>query len=285
MDINYILLLVAILNLSADLYNVMRYRAQLPRYLMHGTVAALGVCVAAWLIAPSVCGYVSLLVLLAYIAVIKAYGRKRSASPAPPCPATKLLIALNVATFLLQWTRGAASDVVGLVDLGAAFTPLLESGESWRIFTAQFLHFGAVHLAFNMFGLWLLGRPVEEMIGPLRYIGLYLLCGTGGMVLAWKLSLVGESPHPVILLGASANVMGFVGTQAAIALLAYRYTGSVAAKAQLGSMSQIVFLQAIFDMMVPEVSSTAHIGGAAVGFCVTYLVFGSILRRRRAAEI
>jgi rhomboid protease GluP len=285
MDINHILLLVAVLNLSADLYNVMRYRAQLPRGIMTGTALALSACVAGWVIAPTIAGYVGLGVLLIYIAGIKTYTRKRAPDASPPSPATKFLIALNVAVFIVQISRAATNDVIGLIDLGAAFTPLLEAGELWRIMTAQFLHFGVLHLAFNMFGLWILGRPVEAMIGAARFVALYLLCGTGGMVLAWKLSLFGDSSHPIILLGASASVMGFVGTQAAIALLAYRHTGSIAAKAQLGSMIQIVSLQAIFDMMVPEVSSTAHIGGAAVGFCVTYVVFDLTLRRRRALQM
>ena len=119
------------------------------------------------------------------------------------------------------------------------------------------------------------------MIGFWRYISLYLLCGAGGMLIAWGASLLSPDPHPIILLGASASVMGLVGTQAAIALLAYRHTGSLVAKAQLNSMTQIVFLQAVFDMMVPEVSSTAHIGGAAVGFCLTY---GFVRRKIRKAQ-
>jgi glycerate kinase len=122
---------------------------------------------------------------------------------------------------------------------------------------------------------------VEAMIGFWRYILLYLLCGAGGMLIAWTASQLSTDPHPIILLGASASVLGLVGTQAAISLLAYRYTGSMVAKAQLNTMIQIVVLQAVFDMMVPQVSSTAHTGGAAVGFCVTYGVVQRKLRRAR----
>ena len=100
------------------------------------------------------------------------------------------------------------------------------------------------------------------------------------MLIAWGASLLSTDPHPIILLGASASIMGLVGTQAAIFLLAYRSTGSIVAKAQLNSMTQIVLLQGVFDMMVPEVSSTAHIGGAAVGFCITY---GLVRRKMRRA--
>jgi rhomboid protease GluP len=230
----------------------------------------------------NICGYVAISILAIYVISIKVYGRKRAPAPHLPSLATKLLIGINVAVFLLQLSRGATNDAAEFVEMGAVYTPLLSEGEWWRIFTAQFLHWGIMHLAFNMLGLWMLGRTVEAMIGFWRYITLYLLCGAGGMLIAWTASQFSPDPHPVILLGASASILGLVGTQAAISLLAYRYTGSMVAKAQLNTMIQIVLLQAVFDMMVPQVSSTAHTGGAAVGFCVTYGVVRRKLRRTRA---
>lgn len=281
MDINFVLLLVAALNLSADLLNVIKFRDRLPRWIAWANICALVGCASAWLFMANICGYVGISILAIYVISIKAYGRKRSPAPHLPSLATKLLIGINVAVFLLQLSRGATNDAAEFVEMGAVYTPLLSEGEWWRIFTAQFLHWGIMHLAFNMLGLWMLGRTVEAMIGFWRYITLYLLCGAGGMLIAWTASQFSPDPHPVILLGASASVLGLVGTQAAISLLAYRYTGSMVAKAQLNTMIQIVLLQAVFDMMVPQVSSTAHTGGAAVGFCLTYGVVRRKLRRTR----
>ena len=281
MDINFILFLVSVLNLSADLYNVLKFKDRLPSWMLWANIGGLAGCGTAWFFANESAGYISLGILAAYIISIKNYARKRAPREHLPSLGTKLLIGTNVAVFAFQMSRGATNDAAEFVDLGAVFSPLLAEGEWWRIFTAQFLHWGALHLTFNMLGLWLLGRTVEAMIGFWRYISLYLLCGAGGMLIAWGASLLSPDPHPIILLGASASVMGLVGTQAAIALLAYRHTGSLVAKAQLNSMTQIVFLQAVFDMMVPEVSSTAHIGGAAVGFCLTD---GFVRRKIRKAQ-
>ena len=281
MDINFVLLLVAVLNLSADLLNVIKFRERLPTWITWANLCGLAGCASAWLFMPDICGYIAIGILAVYVIAIKMYSRKRAPSPHLPSLATKLLIGVNVAVFLLQVSRGATNDAAEFVEMGAVFTPLLSEGEWWRIFTAQFLHWGIMHLAFNMMGLWLLGRTVEAMIGFWRYILLYLICGAGGMLIAWTASQLSADPHPIILLGASASVMGLVGTQAAISLLAYRHTGSMVAKAQLNTMTQIVLLQAVFDMMVPEVSSTAHMGGAAVGFCVTYGVVRRKLRRAR----
>ncbi len=284
MDINFVLLLVAVLNLSADLLNVIKLRDRLPRWIAWTNLCGLVGCALAWLFMAEVCGYIAISILAIYVISIKVYGQKRAPAPHLPSLATKLLIGTNIAVFLLQLSRGATNDAAEFVTMGAVYTPLLSEGEWWRIFTAQFLHWGALHLSFNMMGLWILGRTVEAMIGFWRYIGLYLLCGAGGMLIAWTGYRLAPDAHPVILLGASASVMGLVGTQAAISLLAYRYTGSMVAKAQLNTMIQIVLLQAVFDMMVPEVSSTAHIGGAAVGFCVTYGVARRKLRRARWAK-
>jgi membrane associated rhomboid family serine protease len=280
MDINFVLFLAAVLNLGADLFNVIKFRDRLPRWIVWTNLGALATCGGAWVLLPAAYGYVSITILAAYIISIKTYAQKRAPAPHLPSPATKLLIGINVAVFLTQASRGATNDAAEFVAMGALYTPLLSEGEWWRIFTAQFLHWGAMHLAFNMLGLWILGRTVEAMLGFWRYIALYLICGAGGMLIAWTASILSPDPHPIILLGASASVLGLVGTQAAISLLAYRYTGSMVAKAQLNAMTQIVLLQAVFDMMVPEVSSTAHIGGAAVGFCITYGVVRRKLRRR-----
>jgi len=284
MDINFVLLLVAVLNLSADLINIIRFRDRLPTWITWANLCGLVGCSSAWLFMPDRCGYVAITILAVYVISIKSYGRKHAPAPNLPSLATKLLIAINVVVFLFQVLRGATDDAAELVEMGAVYTPLLAEGEWWRIFTAQFLHWGGLHLSFNMMGLWILGRTVEAMLGFWRYIALYLLCGAGGMLIAWTVYRLAPDADPVILLGASASVMGLVGTQAAISLLAYRYTGSLVAKAQLSTMTQIVVLQAVFDMMVPEVSSTAHIGGAAVGFCVTYGVVRRRLRRARLAK-
>ena len=157
--------------------------------------------------------------------------------------------------------------------LGALYTPLLEQGEWWRLLSAQFMHWGVLHLFCNMLGLWFLGPLTESILGPLRYIMAYLLCGAGGMLVAFGASLVATTPHSIVLLGASASVLGLVGIQAAFSLKAFRRSGSMVAKAQLASMLQIVVLQGIFDLLVPKVSSTAHIGGAAVGFVLGTFIF------------
>jgi membrane associated rhomboid family serine protease len=92
------------------------------------------------------------------------------------------------------------------------------------------------------------------------------------MLIAINLYTYDRVDTPIVLVGASANVLGLVGIAAASALRKYRVSRSAIAKAQLSTMAQIVLLQVIFDSLVPQVSSRAHIAGAAVGF-----LFGLII--------
>jgi rhomboid protease GluP len=273
MDTNQILFLIAVLNLVGDLFNIFRFRRQIPRWIPAANVVALVLCVAAriWLAPHS--GAVSLAVLAVYIAMIKLKsrsGRVQRALSDTPC--TKALILITIATFGYQLYLGAGEDPVMMVAAGAMFSPLFEAGQWWRLFSAQFLHWGVAHVALNMIGLWFLGPLVERTIGALRFLVAYLLCGAGGMLLAWACATFGPDPGAIILLGASASVLGLVGLQVTIAGRSYRTSGSLAAKAQLSAMIQILVLQVIFDWMVPQVSSTAHLGGAFIGLLLGFVL-------------
>ncbi len=276
MDTNQILFLIAVLNLAGDLFNIFRFRQQIPRWIPTANLLALALCVASriWIAAHS--GAISLAVLAIYIACIKLKGRSnRVHKGLSEAPYTKSLILFTIAAFGYQLYLGAGEDPVMMVEAGAMFSPLFEAGQYWRLLSAQFLHWGVAHIALNMLGLWFLGPLVERTLGGLRFIVAYLLCGAGGMLLAWGFATFGPHPGAIILLGASASVLGLVGLQVAIARRSYRASGSLAAKAQLSAMIQILVLQVIFDWMVPQVSSTAHLGGAFIGVLLGLLMLSS----------
>ena len=281
MDINYILTLIAFLNLAGDLYNIFRFRNQLPHWILKLNLGALAICVVAFFSFPDECGYIALPTLICYHIILRLRTRPIRRLPSSTgTPATIAIIALTALSFGNQLYNDAVDNPITLIQVGALYSPFVEAGEWWRLFSAQFIHWGIAHLALNMLGLWFLGRSVERTLGTSRYVAAYLLCGAGGMTIAWLTNYITNPGNPIILLGASASVLGMVGLQAALSLIAYRRTGSMIAKAQLAAMTQIIALQTIFDLSVPQVSSTAHIGGAASGFLI-----GLVIANRRKPQI
>src|SRR5215210_2800431 len=105
-------------------------------------------------------------------------------------PATYVLIAVNVAAFVAELAGGGGAGSLGgggkLIDDAGLNGPAVADGEVWRIVTAGFLHAGLLHIAFNMFALFVLGTLLEPGIGTARFLGVYfvsLLAGSFGALL------------------------------------------------------------------------------------------------------
>lgn len=144
---------------------------------------------------------------------------------------TKALIVVNVAVFVLAIVSAgdlaaAMSSVLtplhlfgaeigfhpGIpnevpVDLfGLTFTaPVVAAGGYYRMITGMFLHFGLIHLLFNMVVLWLLGRVLERDLGPARFLTAYMLSGLAGSVAVYLFSFGS------VTAGASGAVYGLFG--------------------------------------------------------------------------
>jgi membrane associated rhomboid family serine protease len=132
--------------------------------------------------------------------------------------ACEALLAITIGAYVLVMLIGvldpeAAKRVIDVLTLQRG-----EVGSApWTLVTYQFAHdnpfmgdaggsgiYRLLHLAFNMLGLWVFGRPLEDRIGHIGFIALYL----GGGMLAGAGHLL-DSPAPV--LGASGSVCALVG--------------------------------------------------------------------------
>src|SRR4029453_9294370 len=85
---------------------------------------------------------------------------------------TKILVAMNVGIYLLELAAGGDINGTGnrIFTEGALYGPAVAAGDWWRLFTAPFLHYGPIHLAFNMLALWWFGSAVEATVGRGRYL-------------------------------------------------------------------------------------------------------------------
>ena len=194
--------------------------------------------------------------------------------------ATKALIGINVGVALVSFLLGGVGSVAGgglggllgtstsLTEWGAVIgsavygNPAVEHGiahgEWYRLVTAMFLHYGLLHLALNMYALWILGRDLERVLGPLRFVGLYLLAGLGGNVAAYLFS----APNSATA-GASTAVFGLM---AAIFVILKRLNQSVA------PILPVIVINIVFTFVIASISVAGHFGGLIVGAIVAAIL-------------
>ena len=115
---------------------------------------------------------------------------------------TRLLIVANVLVFALELSQGHRLEqfIARFGFVPAHWTPL-------ALLTSQFLHGGFAHLAANMLYLWIFGDNVEDRLGHLRFLCLYLTCGA----VAGLSQLLLSSHSTVPMVGASGAIAGVLG--------------------------------------------------------------------------
>ena len=166
-------------------------------------------------------------------------------------PITSALLIINVLVWL-----GQISPIGLDITYEFFFAPLLAMSEPWRMLSAGFVHDwnGPIHILFNSYAIWIFGRQLEPMLGPLRFLILYLTSIVGGSVAVLWLS------DPVVpVVGASGALFGLM----AAFFVIIRATG--------GSASQLFGLIAInfaLGFFVSGISWEGHLGGMVAGFLI-----------------
>ena len=106
---------------------------------------------------------------------------------APRSRVTPTIVGMNVTLFLVMLAFGAGlngdNSQVHLF-FGANYGPFTWNGQEWRLLTAAFIHFGVIHLAFNMFALYNGGIWTERLYGSTRFAVIYLLSALAGSVVS-----------------------------------------------------------------------------------------------------
>ena len=196
-------------------------------------------------------------------------------------PITKALIAINLAIYLVTAVQGAGLNnpngallsrfiLVGSNVHGRFFVPygdLAHDHQWYRLVTAMFLHASILHIAFNMYALWVIGRPIEQYLGTARYVGLYFVSGLAGSAGALL-----QSPFTPVL-GASGAIFGILG---AMMILEWQVTGSLA-----GQAAALVAINLGLSFVIPGISWGGHVGGL-IGGILIMLAYGHWGTRGRA---
>lgn len=164
---------------------------------------------------------------------------------------TYTLIGINVVVYLLQQVLGPAWwGPLGL-------RPSNVAAEPWTIFTSAFLHLSLLHIAFNMYALWILGQFLEPALGRARYLTAYLVSALGGGVMVILLADPTTTAWNSSVFGASGAVFGLFG----MVFVVLRRLGRSAT-----GIVTVLVLNAGLAIVMPQISWQGHVGGLVTGF-------------------
>ena len=184
--------------------------------------------------------------------------------------ATHVIVGINVAVFIGMALSGASilnPSREQLLRWGANWGPLSLGTQPWRMLTSNYVHIGIIHILFNMWCLWNLGRLAERVLGRLNYVVLYTFCGLAG-------SLASLWWHPLSVgAGASGAIFGLAGAAIAVFYLGHLPIAKEAISGTMRSLLTFVGYNLFFGL-TPGIDNSAHIGGLVAG-----LVMGAALSK------
>ncbi|HYJ68064.1 MAG TPA: rhomboid family intramembrane serine protease [Nocardioidaceae bacterium] len=183
---------------------------------------------------------------------------------------TKILIGLNVLGYIA--VLATQTDVDGwsqvedkgvLLPVGTTFSDVghvggVADGEYWRLLTAAFLHASILHILFNMYALAVFGPMLEQALGYVRFLALYLTTAIASSVTVYWLS-----PEHQVTVGASGAIFGLFGASFAV----LRKRGL-----DLSPLFMLLAINLFITFAVPNISWQGHIGGLVCG-----LVLGGVV--------
>ena len=176
---------------------------------------------------------------------------------------TPALIAVNVGMFLLTLSGGrSATDIRGstmLRDYGLFGPSIRYDHEYYRIITSGFMHSGLLHLAFNMYALWVIGSMLEPALGRLRFGIIYL----GGLI-AGSLGALVLDPKSLAV-GASGAIFALF----AATFIAQRAAGIDPWRS---GIALTIGINLVITLAIPFISKGGHLGGLAGGALLAWLL-------------
>jgi membrane associated rhomboid family serine protease len=167
---------------------------------------------------------------------------------------TTALIAANLAVYLADLLSGS-SGIRGVGSLGAdgaLYGPAVADGDWWRPITSGFVHAGVLHIGFNMFLLYQLGRLLEPAIKWWGFLVLYVMSLLGGSLLVLVLDPDTAS------VGASGAVFGLMGAT----FIAMRSRGIDPFSTGIGPL---LVINLLLTFTIPGISIGGHVGGLVAG--------------------
>ena len=176
---------------------------------------------------------------------------------------TYVILGLTVVIYGLQ---SLSTYLTGGTDwpyiLGGKINQFILAGQMWRLVTPILLHGSILHIAFNMYALFILGPGLEKYYGHWRYLLLYVLGGYCGNALSFLLS---QNPS----IGASTAIFGLVAAEA-IFIYRNRMLFGTRARSMLINLGMVVAVNLILGLQ-PGIDNWGHLGGLVGGLIFAWV--------------
>lgn len=171
---------------------------------------------------------------------------------------TYILIVLNVVMFLAQFILN-----INLIEYFGNNYLYVQQGEWYRLFTSMFLHGGFMHIAFNMYALYILGPQVERYYGGKKYLLIYIISGLLGSLFSCAFMQNGY-----FSVGASGALFGLLGS---IAYFTYYYRSTLQSLIR-SQVTSVILINLSLGYFIKNIDLSAHIGGLIGGVLISMAI-------------
>jgi membrane associated rhomboid family serine protease len=185
---------------------------------------------------------------------------------------TYSIIAACVIVFVLECLTGL-NPITGtgnsIVANVLAYYPHEIYFAPWSIISVNFVHANILHIALNMYSLFIVGTPLERFLGRGRYAALFFVSGIGAVVAVDLLT--NEA-----VIGASGAIFGLLG---ALVVFARRMG------LRTTQLYVVIAINLAIGFIIPQIAWQAHIGGLIVGVGLAFLMLKTSTVRRRPVQV
>jgi len=188
-------------------------------------------------------------------------------------PVTLTLVLLSVIGYLLAEFR--INNIVALLviqSMDASALPVLldiphristaeylSHGHYWRLFTPVFLHFGLLHITFNMLWMWELGKRIEVQGGSLHLLLVVIVIGVAS-------NLYQAAATPVAVFGGMSGVIyGLLGYCAVFNLIVPSQRLQLPLAIYVLMLASLAIGYLGFLDFLARMANTAHLSGLIIG--------------------
>lgn len=178
------------------------------------------------------------------------------------------LMIINGIIFVLLEIMGDTTSANFMMEKGAIYpVNVIEGKEYWRLFTATFMHFGFDHLLNNLVMLGAAGRILENALGKVKFLLLYIIAGIGGSALSCFQMV--QSGEYAVAAGASGAIFGIIG---ALVWLVILHKGRYETLTGKG-LAVMIGLSLYYGISAGNVDNWGHIGGLIMGFVLSIIFY------------